>query len=160
MYTILWVMFVDIGSKIREARKNKGLSQAEVAQAANVAINSLRLYEANKRQPRFETLKSIAAAIGVDVIQLIGIDLPANTDDTLLQSKIEAIPLDDLDNAMVSSLEAEARAFKNVSVDTLGHALWRAFGPLNKIGKIEAVKRVEELTGIPKYRKEDPNHDK
>lgn len=52
---------MDIGSKIRNTRKEKGLSQVEVAQAAKIAVNSLRLYESNKRQLRNEqAMKSIS----------------------------------------------------------------------------------------------------
>lgn len=44
----------------------------ELAQIANIAVNSLRLYEANKRQPRPDTLQSIASALGVSVDYFFG----------------------------------------------------------------------------------------
>ena len=57
----------EVGTRIREIRKEKKLSQVQVATDAKIAVNSLRLYESNKRQPRFEQLLHIADALGVDV---------------------------------------------------------------------------------------------
>ena len=48
---------MSLGLKLRQIRKEKKLSQIEVAEKANVAVNSIRLYEANKRQPRMDQLK-------------------------------------------------------------------------------------------------------
>lgn len=54
-----------LGSVLKKIRKSKGLSQIEVAEAADIAINSLRLYESNKRQPGFKQLVSILAVLGI-----------------------------------------------------------------------------------------------
>lgn len=63
---------MDISSRLRDVRKDKRLSQMEVAQKANIAVNSLRLYESGKRQPRMDQLLKIAAALNVSVPYLIG----------------------------------------------------------------------------------------
>ena len=63
---------MDISSRLRDVRKDKRLSQMEVAQKANIAVNSLRLYESGKRQPRMDQLQKIAAALDVSVSHLIG----------------------------------------------------------------------------------------
>lgn len=63
---------MDIGIRIREARKSNKLSQVELAQRADIAVNSLRLYEANKRQPRPDTLERIASALGIPARRLLG----------------------------------------------------------------------------------------
>lgn len=52
-----------IGSTIREIRKSKGLTQIEVAEKAKISVNSLRLYEAEKRQPNIEQIKAIYSAM-------------------------------------------------------------------------------------------------
>ena len=64
--------YMDVGTRIKELRKERGLTQIEVAQKAGIAVNSLRLYEANKRQPRLKQLQSIAAALDVSIARLIG----------------------------------------------------------------------------------------
>lgn len=41
-----------IGHRIRSARLQKGLTQAELAEKAAIAINSIRLYESGKESPK------------------------------------------------------------------------------------------------------------
>ena len=64
----------EIGRLMREERKKKGLTQASVSQAAGIAVNSLRLYEAGKRKPNIETLIHIAEALGVDPYSIMDFD--------------------------------------------------------------------------------------
>lgn len=56
-----------IGERIKEARQERGLSQEELAQIINSTKSAISRYESGKRQPRIEQLKSIAAALNVDV---------------------------------------------------------------------------------------------
>ncbi len=62
---------MNVGDNIRRARKNKGLTQIDVAEMAEIAVNSLRLYEAGKRIPNLEQLQHIARAIGVEWTELV-----------------------------------------------------------------------------------------
>ena len=62
---------MNIGSRIRSIRKNKGFTQIEVAHKANIAVNSLRNYESNKRQPNMEQLRAIANALDISLSELI-----------------------------------------------------------------------------------------
>ena len=64
---------MDIGTKIRMIRKSKGITQIDLAENAGIAVNSLRLYEANKRQPRADQLRAIASALGVSVADLLDV---------------------------------------------------------------------------------------
>lgn len=64
----------EIGRLIREERKKKGLTQISVAQAAGIAVNSLRLYEAGKRKPNIETLIHIAEALDVEPYSIMDFD--------------------------------------------------------------------------------------
>lgn len=62
---------MDIGARIRAERKRKDLSQIVLAEKAGISVNSLRLYEGNKRQPGLSTVKRIADALGVAWHELI-----------------------------------------------------------------------------------------
>lgn len=95
---------MDIGSKIRNTRKEKGLSQVEVAQAAKIAVNSLRLYESNKRQPRIEQLQAIADALGTDVYAFI--DSGFGALDPVLPPNMQGANLDHakIDSSFLSAL--------------------------------------------------------
>ena len=82
---------MNIGSRIKEVRKHKGLSQAEAAKAAGIAINSLRLYEAGSRQPNIEQLENIAHALGVQLTDLISITEVSIPWDISLDQKLSAV---------------------------------------------------------------------
>ncbi len=63
-YTVCEVIALTIGEKIRFARKEKGLTQKELASKSGVAEISIRNYENGKRQqPRVEQLGLIANAL-------------------------------------------------------------------------------------------------
>lgn len=54
-----------IGQRIKEARKNAGLTQRELAEKSGTATGTIQQYELGKRQPRIEQLQAIASALGV-----------------------------------------------------------------------------------------------
>ncbi len=56
-----------IGECIKNARKTNGKTQIELAKSAGIAVNSLRLYEANKREPSLKQLSKIAQALGLEL---------------------------------------------------------------------------------------------
>ena len=56
-----------IGQRIKEARKNTGLTQRELAERSRTATGTIQQYELGKRQPRIEQLQRIASALDVDV---------------------------------------------------------------------------------------------
>lgn len=55
------------GEIIRSLRKEKGLTQAELADKLKVSYVVISQLENNKRNPKYETLRRIAAALGVSV---------------------------------------------------------------------------------------------
>ena len=63
---------MEIGYLIRAARKAAKFTQAELAEKAGIAVNSLRLYEGGKRQPRIEQLQHIADALCVPITDFLG----------------------------------------------------------------------------------------
>lgn len=54
-----------IGQRIKQARKNAGLTQRELAEKSGTATGTIQQYELGKRQPRTEQLQRIAAALNV-----------------------------------------------------------------------------------------------
>lgn len=61
--------FGDIMSKLR---KEKNLSQQELALRLNISKSSLAMYETNKRQPNFDLVKKIADFFDVTTDYLLG----------------------------------------------------------------------------------------
>lgn len=55
----------NVGEKIRETRKAKGLTQKELGELCGIAEPTIRRYETGKLNPKFETIEKIANALGV-----------------------------------------------------------------------------------------------
>ena len=115
------------GEIIRTIRKEQGLSQIELAQKAGIAVNSVRLYESGKREPKIGSLRRIAQALGVDVYSLADFD----TASQLLEGSL---------NAKLERLSPKEQA------------LIIAFSQLNDAGQDVAIERVNELTELEKYK--------
>ena len=51
-----------LGQKIKDARKQKGLSQEELADSAKVSLRTIQRIETNKNEPRGKTLHLISVS--------------------------------------------------------------------------------------------------
>jgi transcriptional regulator with XRE-family HTH domain len=64
---------MEVGSRIKRAREQAGMTQAELAEKAGVKQARISLWESGKRQQMsLEHLRSIARALGVSADFLIG----------------------------------------------------------------------------------------
>ncbi len=77
-----------IGERIKEIRKERGLSQAQMAAKLNISAQNYAQYEAltkdrdkNVRTPKYERLSQIADILGVSVDDLLGIQYEDNVMD-------------------------------------------------------------------------------
>lgn len=64
---------MSIGKNIRNLRKEKGLTQAELGKRLNVTQQMIGQYENGKNSPQMDTLKKIASALEVKVADIMGI---------------------------------------------------------------------------------------
>jgi transcriptional regulator with XRE-family HTH domain len=55
------------GEQIRAARKNKGWTQAQLAEAAGITQSMLSMVESGAAEPSSGTLRRIATALGLEV---------------------------------------------------------------------------------------------
>ena len=121
-----------IGQRIKEARKSAGLTQRELAEKAGTATGTIQQYELGKRQPRIEQFQAIAYVLNVDVNWLMNGYTLAQRDQAFRD--------------FVKKRFSEVEVWKT-RLDEIGQDL----GKLNDEGQVEAVKRVKELTEIPRY---------
>lgn len=61
-----------IGERIAQLRKNRSMSQFQLAKTLNIATSTLGMYETNKRKPNMEMLEKIADFFGVSIDYLLG----------------------------------------------------------------------------------------
>lgn len=122
-----------IGEKIKQIRKEKGLTQKELGKISCTSEGTIRQYEIGKRQPRLEPLRQIAKALGVTVSVFI-----EDTPDFW-----ENLPEDDKN----SGFEPFAPEFSRSRID-------RALNQLNAQGLQKAAENVEIIAGNPRFKNE------
>ena len=59
------------GEKIREARRKRGLTQVELADAAGLRQSAVSMIERGRIEPSLATLHSLAAALGCRPAKLL-----------------------------------------------------------------------------------------
>lgn len=172
---------MEVGKMIRNKRKEKKLTQIELAQTAGIAVNSLRLYESGKREPKHSVLINIAHALDTDVFELMGYDpsgMVTEGDKRYLEenflrscpdfecleddSKSHSVDIFQIQYELVKkcgiSVEAAEQAEEIVRAalkPSFRTPTERAMHPfledLNETGKKVAIERIAELAEIPRY---------
>jgi len=82
------------GNTLKYLRNNRVLSQRELAKLLNVAPSTLAMYELDKREPDYETLKKIADFFEVSTDYLLGRSVIPNP----LEKTAEETPNYDLED--------------------------------------------------------------
>ena len=65
--------YIQIGSRIKDLRKAKGLSQKEMSKRTGIPYSTYSNYENNNREPNKSQLEKIATALGISEIELLGL---------------------------------------------------------------------------------------
>lgn len=150
-----------VAENIKQIRKNKGLTQKALGKNCNLAESTIRQYELGFRNPKIETLQKIANGLGVSIKELL-------QDNTYSQKPIDLTIFDSQEGARKAlyaaypELEEQDRKEKEEIHQILEELeneneeeLLLNYRQLNDSGKSEALKRVGELTEIPRYTKTD-----
>lgn len=142
--------YIKIGSRIKELRIEKGIKQKDMAGMLGVSVSTYSNYENGYREPSMDIIEKAAKILEVKIDELIGRSLT----DAYLQAIIKINPsfqssFDNVRSAAAAVLENELKP------DSVLTKVSRYFEKLNSKGKIEAIKRIEELTHIDKYTKEE-----
>lgn len=114
---------MSVGERIKEARANAKMTQAELANKIGTSYVVISQYENGKRNPKLETLQKIACTLGVNV-------------NTLLEF---GEPVDSSEENKQDELEYWRRVLASQS------------NKLNKVGLRKAVDIVIDLAKIPEY---------
>lgn len=132
------------GQRIREARKRAGLTQAELAKRLGIAYQTLAQWENDLRNPKYETCRRIADALDINILYLL-------TSEEMDKGILDLIKEDyDSDDAFYRDFIEKKVSLMLLNND-VDRRLVAAYSSLNEDGQQEAVKRVEELTEIPRY---------
>lgn len=142
---------MSIGSNIKDKRTQKGFTQKELGDRCGMADSAIRRYESDRGNPTIKTLQRIAEALVIDWTELVPEEeLVSNPFSSLAKAA----------NYLVSSPDDNASEQSDMDVQNLSTTERTIVGLLDKLnesGQQKAIERVEELTEIPKYQKQEPH---
>lgn len=101
---------IQIGNKIKELRKLKGISQKEMAELIGVNRSTYSNYENNNREPDMHTIQKIADALDTTTANLLGINVPH-------PKQLEII------EKLSTQMQENSDEFKSSTVGTKAHLL-------------------------------------
>lgn len=155
------------GSRIKEIRTQKGLTQKELGRKCEIAESTIRRYELGSLNPKIETLQKIANALEVSVSDLLldddYIDIEEIINDPqflsrlsnyLTNNQISAQDKENLMNVILSNGSSAVQSHISYAAIAQKDLLNFYFDDLNIKGKDKALEQVEMLTKIPDYRKD------
>lgn len=71
-------MKINLGKRIKEFRKIRGLTQKQLAEKLGVTTITIQNYENNRREPNIKTLNKIIDVLGIKITDLIDDTIPFN----------------------------------------------------------------------------------
>ena len=132
---------------IKNARKKKGWTQEQLANAIGVKRSVISKYETGSISPTIIQIEEIASALNVSMPELLAGSFDA------LSYQVGTIYGQESQRTLNKAL-GEFWNGEGYSGTDEELRLVHSFALLNEDGQHEAVKRVEELTEIPRYRAE------
>nr|DAP69005.1 MAG TPA: Repressor protein CI [Caudoviricetes sp.] len=120
------------GSKIKEIRMQRGLTQKQLGERCGMYESQIRKYENGNANPKIETLQKIADVLGC-----------ATTD-------LMEIPFGPFTNSENYTPHPNAN---NILSDIYTADLLDAFNRLNLSGKERAVSQVQLVASVPEFQK-------
>ena len=137
------------GQRIKNARKAARMTQKELGEKIGVTFQAVAQWENDLRKPKFETLQRIADALNVEVKTL---DERFTTRLVLEDFFNDGLPPSRMPNYLFENSDG---ALIEASMGTSVGQLLYSFSSLNEIGQQEAIRRVDELTEVPKYQRKN-----
>lgn len=138
------------GQRIKAARKNNKLTQKELAAKLGIAYQTLAQWENDLRNPKPDTLRRIAAALNVPLMELM--ELTSAEREQLERDALSQNDTNRLVDALEASDEAVIAAFQGISdANIKKHLLAIVEDELTREGQILILKRAYELSMQQRY---------
>lgn len=131
-------------NRIKELRKDAGLTQKEFAKIIGITDASISKYENGEMIPKIDKLEKMSDIFGVTVEYITG------ESDLKISPKLRDLVLKANSGDQVAK---EKLDFQYVTRSEDEKYLLHLFRLLNETGESEALKQIENLTKISDYRK-------
>ncbi|MEE1061293.1 MAG: helix-turn-helix transcriptional regulator [Ruminococcus sp.] len=135
---------MSFSERLKEARKNKGLTQAELAKKCGLATGTIQQYELGKRKPTNKNIKKIADALSVGYRF-------AKDGEVYFYEFRDTIDLPVTNNSNSNKLNLQLFSTDDVTVNS--NKVMEQFNKLNEKGQQKALEQIELLTKIQEYLK-------
>lgn len=142
-------MFYDIFEKLCAEME---VSPADVRRAVGVSQSTMASWKSRGLTPKYDTLKKLSDYFGVSVDYLQGNPHPFLVRDNDTTRQMNRKMAKKFSEELIDILKNYPHYDDLQKIDA-------AFHKLNSRGRKEAVKRVEELTEIPRYRASQPTQE-
>lgn len=116
---LIWMEIMTIGENIKKYREKKGLTQKELGAALGLAEITIRQYESNKREPKYEILFSIADALNVSIDDLMNIDTGKRIKEERVKAKLTQEKLAQSAEISVFTLQKYESGDRNPKIEQL-----------------------------------------
>lgn len=125
--------FIELSARIRIWRRERGLSQADLASKAGFARSTLSKIENGQLSPTFEILLKLASGFDVEITELLRPALPAPLSGRMqVERANQGTFIPDGNTSMLPlASQMKNRRFKSFVVEFTQHSL-EAFGPWNQ----------------------------
>ena len=97
---------MNIGIIIKEVRKQKGLTQLDLSEHANLSVRTIQRIEKDEVEPSFYSLKSLSEILEVDLLEI------KNRNSMMFTNKILGIHLNELSMKQEEQVTIEERLKK------------------------------------------------
>ena len=124
----------DFGNILRKSRKEKKMTQMQLAEASGLSVMSIRRYESGERFPGLDELVKLGQTLGF----VIAVDADTKIETSVSQKMF-------IDETFQEQLEELTKTNARFS------SLAKVFQTLNKEGQQKALETVEMISKIPEY---------
>ncbi len=96
---------MEFGDRLAEVRKERGLTQALLAERANISSSMLHRYESGAAQPTLDVLRRLSVALSVSADALVFADSPRTLVEDRLRSAMEmTVHLSEHEQAVIAEV--------------------------------------------------------
>ena len=158
--------------KLKALCEKKSVAPSVFARELGIPQSSVATWKKRGNLPKYETLKKIADYFDITIEELLDLDkeyLDNYVDDyvdnyaskkgldkeefkkRIIEQKIEDYPIDFYLDVVESAEKAVIKNYEDITDKQLRSKYIECFRYLNRLGRIEAVKRMEEFIDTDKY---------
>ncbi len=124
--------------RVRDHRKQRGLTQEELAELIGKTTETISFLERGERSPSFEVIVDLAAALGVTVQHLMNLDLPHDT-----ESLVEELAVAPVAPELVPPVEVPVNTEEERKEDT--ERLEAAFAGIREMQKLATEYGIDDI---------------